>query len=458
MVEALSVEGLTQLGEDGRATPRLAEKWQWTDESKSLHLTLRNGVTFHDGTALTADLVARILTQAINRPANRSLYPSFLDVVAIRAEGDREVIFDVQQPSAFLPEDLELPLSLGNGVGTGPYRVVKTGNSEILLERFDKYHRGAPQIRTVTIRPFQTLRTAWTSLLRGEIDMVSDVPPEAIEFISGNDIRVLSFTRRYQYIVAFNSRSPKFRSSAVRRALNVAIDRQRLIKTILNGHGMPATGPLWPKHWAFDDGVAPYRFDPALARSLLRQSSVAVAADVSTRPPARLRFVCLIPANFTVLERIALEVQRQLYAIGVDMQFEVVAVENYNARVRAGRFEATLIDLISGPTPERPYLFWRSARRFKGLNVFGYENDEADRIFDALRMSSNEAAVRSATSRLQQVMLDDPPAIFLAWNERTRAVRRNFRIIQEPGRDPVDPVYTIWRWTSGQLGQASAAD
>jgi ABC-type transport system substrate-binding protein len=133
------------------------------------------------------------------------------------------------------------------------------------------------------------------------------------------------------------------------------------------------------------------------------------------------------------------------------MRFEVVSPREFNARVSEGRFEAILIDMVSGPTVGRSYIFWRSARRFpKGLNVFGYENPEAERLFDILRSSTNEVAIQSAFARLQQVFLDDPPAIFLSWNERSRAVRRDFQIVQDPQRDPADPVYTIWRWTPTQ--------
>ena len=453
---ALSVEGLTQLSEDGRAVPRLAEKWQWENNGTRLRVTLREGVTFHDGTPLTGDLVANILRTAVSRPGNQVLYPSFLDIAAINVDGQRQLVFEVKQTSAFLPENLEIPLAIGpqNSVGTGPFRVVKSDQSEIALERFDKYHLGAAQISRVVIRSFQTLRTAWTSLLRADIDMVSNVPPEAIEFITNDDIQVVSFPRHYQFLVAFNSKAPQFRSPAIRRALNAAIDRDALIKNVLQGRGIPATGSLWPKHWAIDSRVAPYRFDPSLAASLLKDTDPSLRAH-STVPSARFRFVCLIPANFTLFERVALEVQRQLYGVGVDMQFEVVSPQEFNQRISGGRFEAILVDMVGGPTLERGYQFWRSARRVKGLNAFGYENEEADRVFDVLRASANEAAVRSATSRLQQLMLDDPPALFLVWNERTRAVSKQFRIVQEPGRDPIDPVYTIWRWTAADRRQAS---
>ena len=445
-----SLEGLTQLTEDGRVVPRLAESWKWENDGRRLRVTLREGITFHDGTPLTSELAASILREAIARPGNQNRYPSFRDVTAVRVDGTRELIFEVSQASAFLPENLELPLSIGpEMIGTGPYRVVNNTPTEIVLEAFDKYHQGSPRIHSVVIRPFQTLRTAWTSLLRGDVDMVSNVTPEAVEFITNDDIQVVSFVRHYQFVVAFNSNAPQFRSSAVRRALNVAIDREALIKNVLHGRGIPATGPLWPKHWAIDPAITPYRYDPSLAASLLPPAPAAldVRAD-STMPGARFRFVCLIPANFSLLERVALELQKQLYSAGVDMQFEVVPIEEFNTRVAEGRFEAMLMDVVSGPTFERGYQFWRSIRHFKGLNTFGYDNADADRVIDTLQESANEAAVRSATSRLQQIWRDDPPALFLAWSERTRAVSKAFQIVQEPGRDPLDPLYTIWRWTA----------
>ena len=139
-----------------------------------------------------------------------------------------------------------------------------------------------------------------------------------------------------------------------------------------------------------------------------------------------------------------LEIQKQLYAVGVDMQFQVVPIDEYDALIREGRFEAVLLDSISGPTIDRAYIFWHSAKKTRGINVFGYENPEAERLFDILRTSTNDGAIRSAVRGLQRVFVDDPPALFLAWNERARAVRRDFRIPEEPGRDPIQ---TLWRWT-----------
>jgi len=407
---------------------------------------LHPNVKFHDGTSLTSALAAEVLRTAIDRPSNRALYPSLNYVTQVQPAGDLQVALDLSQPSAFLPEDLEIPLELsGSGVGTGAFKIVGNETSAVTLERFDGYHEGVPSIQHVSIRPFATLRTAWTSLLRGEVDMATDVPAEAVEFVGNEAVQVISFERRYQYLIALNSAKAPFTSPIVRRALNAAIDRNALIESVLQGHGTPSSGPLWPKYWAYDTSLPSFGYDPALAVSLLENAGFKLRASSSEAGArrSRLHFTCLLPANFTIMERVALSIQKQLYNIGVDMEFQSVPAEQQDARIRDGKFEAVLVDMISGPTPGRAYIFWRSARQFKGLNVFGYENREAERLFNVLRTSTNDAAVRLSTRELQRVFLNDPPALFLAWNERARAVRRDFDIPKEPGRDPL---LTLWRW------------
>jgi ABC-type oligopeptide transport system substrate-binding subunit len=125
------------------------------------------------------------------------------------------------------------------------------------------------------------------------------------------------------------------------------------------------------------------------------------------------------------------------------MQFRPVAAKEYLALIAAGDFDAVIMDMISAPTPARPWIFWRSRRSYQGPdNVYGYENPEAERLFTSLNTLANDAAVRSATSRLQQVFLNDPPALFLAWNSRARAIRRDFILPAGTG----DPLASLWKW------------
>ena len=446
LANQITLEGLTQLGIEGRALPRLAKSWVWEHDQR-LRLRLRDDVVLHDGRRFDSQLAAEAVAVAVARPSNRASYPALIDVVAAVPDGPFELLLDISGPSSLLPEDLTVLLD----VPAGPYSSVAQSDTAIEFQRFDRYYLGTPSISRVVLRPFDTLRTTWASLLRGELDMVYDVPADAIDFIRNDDVRVISVPRWYQFLIAFNSGKSPFQSRLVRQALNLAVNRQAIIDDVLHGRGLPSSGPVWPRNWAYDKSLAPLAFDPTQAASLLDAAGFPLphGGDGSENAPARLRFVCLIPENFTVWERIALQVQRDLFNVGVDMQFKVVPFQEYNLLMAAGRFDAALIDLISGPTPQRPYMFWRSATRFKGtFNVFGYENPDAERAFNVLRTSTNEAAVRSATNRLQRVMLDDPPALFLAWNERARALRRDIVFPESEGQDPM---WALWSWSRAPL-------
>jgi peptide/nickel transport system substrate-binding protein len=240
VARTITLEGLTQLSVDGRALPRLAERWTWENNGLRLRVTLQQGVKFHDGSLLDAALGARILTEAIDRPANRALYPSLNYVTSVRPSGSDEIVLEVSEPSAFLPEDLEIPLELRSPArGTGPFRFAREDPTEVVLDAFEQYRGGPPSIKRIVIKPFGTLRTAWTSLLRGDVDMVTDVAPEAVEFIRNDDVEVISFSRRYQFVIAFNSNRAPFESAAVRRALNLAVDREALVRKVLQGKGLP---------------------------------------------------------------------------------------------------------------------------------------------------------------------------------------------------------------------------
>jgi peptide/nickel transport system substrate-binding protein len=453
----LSVEGLTNVAADGRAVPNIAERWALENDERRLRIRLRPDVLLHDGRPFSADLAVETVRTAVTRPANLARYPALADIASVRSDGDRDLVLELSRPSAWLPEDLTVPLVVGpDNIGMGPYRVVTRDPTKVVLERFDRYYLGRPSIARVVVTPFDTLRTAWASLLRGDVDVVSDVPADAVEFVRNEDVEVVSFARRYQFLIAFNSTRGPLRLPDVRRALNLAVNRTALLTKVLKGGGSPSTGPLWPAYWAYDRSDLPSSYDPARAASMLDAAGFRVSdrAGEPGLPPARLRFTCLVPEGFAVWERLALEVQRDLFNIGVDMQVTVAPFQEFNRLIGEGRFEAALVDMISGPTPGRAYMFWRSAREFRGLNVFGYENPEAERLFNVLRASTNEAAVRSATERLQRVLLDDPPALFLAWSERARAIRRSFSIPDEPGRDPM---LSLWRWAPNASALQAAA-
>ena len=443
----LTTEGLTLRGNDGRAGPRLAESWTSSADGLTWRFKLKRGVTFHDGSPLTAEAVAGTLNAAIANRARLGLFPGLADIVRIEASGDEEVVITLKRRSTFLIEDLYYPITKRlpdkTVLGTGGFKVVSSSPAEIDLVRNETYHLGRPQIDRVVIRPYQTLRTAWASLMRNEIDVLWDVSRDAVEFVGSSDIALYSYQRTYVYALALNHKHRMLRQTPVRRALNAAVDRDALIRGALRGQGVPASGPLWTQHWAYDSSLKGFGYDPALAGAVLDAAGLKVTDRPGGRP-ARFTFTCIVPEKFLTWERIALDVQKQLYDVGVDMQLQPLSADEFTKRIQAGDFEAAVIDMLSGTPYSRPYAFWHWGGEQTTVNVFGYRNATADRWFDAIRSAATDAEYRVAAGQLQRTLLDDPPALFLAWSQRTRAVSRRFNVPIEQGQDPVA---TFWRWT-----------
>jgi peptide/nickel transport system substrate-binding protein len=444
-----TLEALTARGPDGRPQGRIAQSWDVSKDFLTWQIHLRPNVTFHDGTPLDAAAVKHSLEAVLARPNATALYPGMVEVRELSAAGPHTLVISLSRPSAFLIDDLDILLSKeapnpdAPPIGTGPFKVVAQSATEVTLEAHEKYHLGPPAIREVVAKSYPTLRQAWSSLLRGEIDAMWNVSADALEFIESDNVDTFPVTRHYAHVIVFNSARPQLRPAGVRRALNAAIDRQALIQNVLKGRAQLADSPVWPNHWAQDNSVRGYSYDPSLAEATLDALGVELQPAGGATVPARMRFKCIVPQGHAVHERLALMVQRQLYDVGVDMQLESRPLTEMDAMLRGGDFDAAILDLSSGPTFSRVYQFWRSRGEFQGLNIFGYKNTQADKWLDRLRFAQDDASTRMAASQLQRVLMEDPPALFLAWIQGARAVSRRIEVPAGPGRDPI---LELWRW------------
>jgi peptide/nickel transport system substrate-binding protein len=420
----LSVESLGRLAEDGRVEPQLADKWTLGRDGRSLTVTLKHGVSFHDGSPVNARTVSPLLPAAMKTFAG----PVFDDIESITPGGDDAIEMRFRKPSPLLLEALEVQIRKPGAaiISTGAF--MSDPASPNVLRANAGYYGGRPQLVEVDISSYPSVRTAWAELLRNRIDMLYEVGPDALDSLeSSTNIAVFKFTRRYQYAIILNTNAPALRSSAVRRALNLGIDRDQLVRRALNAHGLPSSSPVWPRYWAADASMMALDFDAEQAATLLKS--------------AHVRFTCDVPSD-QLYERVALEAKRQLAAVGVDMEVRPATQDEIFERQRTGKFEALLFEVISGPTMLRPYQLWHS----KGAqNPGSLGNATVDAAFDRVRQADDEAQFKAAVAGVQQAFRDDPPALFLVWTERARAVSQRFAVPEpEPG---ADVLRTLRMWT-----------
>jgi peptide/nickel transport system substrate-binding protein len=313
--------------------------------------------------------------------------------------------------------------------------MVKTSSAqEIGMSTFADYYMGKPGVDEIVWKPYPALRTAWAGMMRDEIDFLYEVSQDTVEFVQGEtSVNTFKFLRPYVFGVVFNSNRQPFKSRDVRRALNFAVNRQLVVDQALKGQGIVAQSPVYPDHWAFDQSLPGYSYDPFRAAAILEEHYKLVRAGVSNNPsPARFRFTCLLIENLAHWERMALIVQKQLFEIGVDMRLETLPATVFNERVARGEFDALFLELISGRSMSKPYIFWHSAG---ALNSFGYRNDDVDDALNAIRTAPDDDTYRQSVSRFQRSVQGDPPAIFLAWGQTTRAVSSRFEVPVAPNND-----------------------
>jgi ABC-type transport system substrate-binding protein len=283
---------------------------------------------------------------------------------------------------------------------------------------------------------FPSVRAAWAELLRGRLDMLYEVGIDALDSLeTSTSVSVFTHRRHYQYIVVLNTQSDVFRSKDVRRALNVAVDRDMVVRDALNGHGVASSGPVWPQNYGFRPDLPKFQFDSAAAAAALARGKPANSQAES------LHFTLLVPPG-TVNERLALVLKQQLEAIGLNMSVEEAPMDRIIDALTNRRFEAALIDGISGPTLLRPYQLWHS----KGaMNPGGLGNAAVDAAFERVRHAATDNEYEQAVTGVQQAFMDDPPAIFLAWSVRARAVSKRFNVpVLEAGRDIVATL-RLWK-------------
>jgi ABC-type transport system substrate-binding protein len=440
IADMLTTEPLVAVRWDGRAVERVAESVVLSEDGSRLSVNLRGDVKLHSGEILEARRVRELL----------STKKTFMQQVSsIEVEDARRLIIHAKRRFALKPGDLsEAPVDDDDRLQlrTGPFKIVSTGPPWV-LEPFEDYFQGEAQPRRVQIDEYPNHRAAWSAMLRGDVNFLHEVNRDSIEFIeAGGNVQAYPLLRPYVVPLVFNLKHPVLQKQEVRVAINESIDREEIVRNGMRGHGEPAEGPFWPHHWAYSRGRHAFPFNPEAARLRLDAAGVRVVRTEPSRMPSRLRFTCLLRSNDARFERIALVVQRQLFAVGIDMQLQLLPDKEFFGRIFGGRYDAFIFEMSTGRTLNFPYRFWHSG---SPEALSGYT--AADGPLDRMKIATSDNDIRGAISDVMRILRNDPPAAFLVTPREVRAADRRFEIPYEPDSDVFG---TLWQLRLRQLASA----
>jgi peptide/nickel transport system substrate-binding protein len=421
---------------DGKQSERLMSAFTVDETGTKVRLTVRPNVLFQDGTPLTADLASEALKKSI---ADKEAL-SFTSIEAVRVLDPRTIEIDLKSPNSFLLSDLSLVLVRKPGrpkIGAGPFRVVSQDGQQAVLAAFPRYYRGRPQIDEIDITTYPTQRAAWAALMRGEIDMLYEVSREATDFVRAeSSVRTFDFPRAYYIPLVFNVRREPLRSVKIRQAINEALDKAVLVAEGLNGQGSSADGPILRGHWAYTPPPQPFNYNLEVARTLIESSGL--AQPPGDGRPGRISFECLVFADDSRFERLAMLVQKQLADVDIEMKLVPLPQDKLEERLGSGDFDAYLFEMF-GRSLSYSYELWHS--HVPARNNTGYT--AADAVLDRMREAHSDPEMKTGVAEFERILHDDPPAAFIAWQRASRAVSTRFDVLPERDRDILS---NVWQW------------
>lgn len=272
--------------------PHLAEAWERVS-ARELVVKLRQGVTFHNGDAFTADDVGFTFAEGRLWGAKPSIPegPAYFGVLeSVEALDAHTVRFRTRVPDVLLEHRLASWASWivnkrayqalgmdGFGqapVGTGPYRVKRMARDQVYeLEAFDAYWGGRPTARAVNFRAVPQLASRVAGLSAGEFDIVTNIPPDQIQVIERvRDAEARSVVLANSHLLTFDERGPAMGDKRVRQALSLAIDRQLLVEGLWLGRAVVPPSHNYPEFGSMFLQGRGFKHDPARAKQLLREA------------------------------------------------------------------------------------------------------------------------------------------------------------------------------------------
>jgi peptide/nickel transport system substrate-binding protein len=460
-VGGLLYSGLVTRDKDLNFVGDLAESWTFSQDCRDLTFKLRPNVRWHDGRPFTSADVMFTYETMINPKTPTAYRESFRMVESVETPDPYTVSVRYKQPYAkaldtwglwMLPKHLlesyvrdgklrEAPQNWSAPVGTGPYRFseLKSGEKIVLLANPD-YWEGRPYISRVVYRIIPSQATIFLELKASGLDSAGLT---ALQFKRQTDYPAFRKAyNKYRYpsngytYLGFNHRDPRFADKRVRQAFAHAINKGEVIDGVILGLGRAATGPYKPGTWPYNPQVRTYPYDLAKAKALLAEAGWKDTngdgiLDKDGKPFA---FELLTNQGNDERKKVAGIIQASLRELGVSVDVRILEWAAFlKEYIKKRRFEAIVLGWGIGQDPDQ-YDVWHSSKTGPDeLNHISFQNAEVDDLLEKGRSSCVQSERKQYYDRLQEVLAEEQPIVFLYFRDALPVVAsRVLGIIESP--------------------------
>jgi peptide/nickel transport system substrate-binding protein len=468
----------------------LAKKWEWSKDSSSITIYLRDDVYWSDGIKVTsADVVFSF--DAYSDPAVQSrLYGSFEHFYTDSLNHiDIKKTFNVISPSEikinFLPNtvatiyDIDFPIipehALDkiprkefptdqfnfNPVTDGPFLLSewKKTQSITLKGNTKSFLYNSQNIHGIIFKIVPDYYSRITQLKTGEVNVITDVKPYDMQSLkTDNKIKLINTKGRFYDYVGWNNidavaykkngkivPNKLFGSAEVRRALSYAINRKEILEQYLVNYGQLSTGPVSPIFKsAIDTSLKTYDYDPAKARTLLANEGWGQdnGDGIMKKGTLKFSFTLTVPSGNPLRSYAAEIIKHDLEVIGIEVNIENMEMGEFIQSLQAKKLDAW----ISGWSIQIPpdlKTFWFSDLKTTPFNFPGYQDKQTDKLLEEFGGRISQETKNDLYKKIQKIIHNDEPVTFLYWVDNISAYNID---IKNMNTSPLGILHDCWKW------------
>lgn len=433
--------GLVRFGPNLQVEPDLATKWEVSGDGLAWTFTLRQGVTFHDGTPFNADAVVSYFNRMLDKTYNLSAYTLWEPISKASKVDEQTITIVTKKPygaflntmahgSALIPSPAAVAQygkDIGlHPVGAGPYQVdTFAPGSRLVVKAFSNYYGDKPLYETITFTYVGDNSGRVAALQGGQANIIDAVPVEQAKQLSTTGgLNLVNIPGLQCFGIGFNQTNPALADKKVRQALNFAVDKAAIVSSLFRGYATVMSSPLAPNTTGYAKCGS---YDPSAdkAKSLLADAGYTAGSDgVLAKDGKKLSLRLRTPDGLYPNDtRVAQVIQDQFKAVGVEVTIQKVdkstfwdgisvpqssvdfdlVLFGYNPSHASGALQLDALYVTNPSTTEKPRLW----------NFNWFSNSEVDQLVGQALTTVDKARQDEAMEKAQKILWDESPYLWL---------------------------------------------
>lgn len=407
---------LTELDAELEVVPGLAEEWEVSEDGLTMTFTLREGVTFHDGSELDSEDVVHSLEAIMAEETAAVAAASLGSVESVEAPDASTVVLNLSAPDSSIlaglasvnlailsSEDTEQDLTTAAN-GTGPFELGdRTPNQSLTVTSFADYWGGAPELAAVEFRVIPDETSIVSALQSGNVHLAVFDDPLVAQSAETGDVEITETPQLAYHALQLNARQAPLDDVNVRLAIQCSIDRQEVLDTAAQGAG-EVVGPITSPAYLSDPSARPCpERDYDQAREYLAEAGYEDGLELD---------VIVSQGEYATSVNEAQNIQAQLAEAGITVNLEVLEIGAYVDRWVAADFTAAVA--LNGGRPDPEGMYGRYFPSTGNLNqVAGYSSDTLDELFAQGRQTADPEERRAIYDQVSQELEDNAVWVWL---------------------------------------------